>query len=301
MYAGGYARRAFAFAPPENLRIFLERHSLLHELSLNEPLATTLNILFIGDIIGQPGLEMTTTLFKSLIEKHRIDFCIANGENLTDGKGISEEDSKKVFGLGVHVITSGNHVWDRWDSRKVLGGNRYILRPLNYPRENGGNGFVVFDLNESTKIGVINLQGRTYMQPIDDPFKTIDWAVSKVNEQTKICIIDFHAEATAEKMALGWYVDGRVSAVVGTHTHTPTADARILPRGTAFITDVGMSGPYDSVIGMKKEQAVSRFLKQTPHKYETAVNDVHLCAVVISVEAETGKALSIEQVIFPKF
>jgi len=261
----------------------------------------TINVLFVGDIVGQPGLAMTSTILKGLLEKHRIDFCIANGENLTDGKGLSEEDAKKVFDLGVHVITSGNHVWDRWDSRKVLGGNRNILRPINYPRENGGNGFVIFELEDKTKIGVINVQGRTFMQPLDDPFKAVDWALAKINEQTKISVIDFHAEATAEKMAMGWYVDGRVSALLGTHTHTPTADARILPRSTAFVTDVGMSGPYDSVIGMKKEQAVQRFLKQTPHKYETATNDVHLCAVAIGIEAETGKALSIEHIIFPKF
>jgi len=264
-------------------------------------LPAQLNILFIGDIVGKPGLEMTTTILKSLLEKYRIDFCVANGENLTDGKGLSEEDAKKLFDIGVHVITSGNHVWDRWDSRKVLGGNRNILRPMNYPRENSGNGFVVYDLEAKGKVGVLNVQGRTYMQPLDDPFKTVDWVLGKINEQTKISLLDFHAEATAEKIAMGWYVDGRVSALVGTHTHTPTADAKILPRSTAYITDVGMSGPYDSVIGMNKEQAIHRFLKQTPHKYETATNDVHLCAVVIELETETGRALRIEQVIFPKF
>jgi metallophosphoesterase (TIGR00282 family) len=263
--------------------------------------ANALNVLFVGEIIGVPGLELTTSILKSLLEKYHVDFCIANGENLTDGKGISEEDSKKVFGLGIHVITSGNHVWDRWDSRKVLGGNRNILRPLNYPRENGGNGFVVYDLGDKGKVGVLNLQGRTYMQPIDDPFRAADWALEKIHQETKICIIDFHAEATAEKCAMGWYVDGRASAVIGTHTHIPTADAKILPRGTAYITDVGMSGPYDSVIGMKKEQAVHRFLKQTPHKYETASHDVHLCAVYLEIDTETGLASKIEQIIFPRF
>lgn len=254
-----------------------------------------------GDIVGKPGVEMTTAIFKGLLEKHRIDFCIANGENLTDGKGMSEEDAKKVFELGVHVLTSGNHVWDRWDSRKVLGSNRNILRPLNYPRDNAGNGYVIYELADKAKIGVVNVQGRTYMQPLDDPFKSLDWALAKINEQTRVSIVDFHAEATAEKIAMGWYVDGRASALIGTHTHTPTADAKILPRGTAYITDVGMTGPYDSVIGMKKEQAIYRFLKQTPHKYETATNDVHFCAVVVEVDIETGKAAKIEQIIFPKF
>lgn len=269
----------------------MERHTL----------AGKLNILFIGDIIGAPGLELTTAILKGVLEKHHVDFCIANGENLTDGKGISEEDAKKLFDLGIHVITTGNHVWDRWDSRKVLGGNRNILRPINYPRDNGGNGFVIYDLGEKGKIGVINAQGRTYMQPLDDPFRTIDWALSKINEQTKLVLIDFHAEATAEKAAMGWYLDGRATALIGTHTHIPTADARVLSRGTAYITDTGMTGPYDSVIGMKKDQALQRFLKQTPFKYETASNDVHFSAILISADSETGLAASIEQLIFPKF
>jgi 2',3'-cyclic-nucleotide 2'-phosphodiesterase len=264
-------------------------------------LPSLIKVLFVGDIIGVPGMELTAAILKGLLERHHVDFCIANGENVTDGKGISEEDAKKVFDLGVHVITTGNHVWDRWDSRKVLGGNRNILRPINYPRENGGNGFVIYDLGEKGKIGVINAQGRTFMQPLDDPFRTIDWALTKINEQTKIAIIDFHAEATAEKAALGWYLDGRASALLGTHTHVPTADARILSRGTAFISDVGMTGPYDSVIGMKKDQAVQRFLKQTPFKYETASNDVHFCSVLLTIDTETGLTVGIEQLVFPKF
>ena len=264
-------------------------------------MASKINILFVGDIIGAPGLELTTAILKGILEGHHIDFCIANGENLTDGKGISEEDSKKLFDLGIHVITTGNHVWDRWDSRKVLGGNRNILRPINYPRDNGGNGFVIYDLGEKGKIGVINAQGRTYMQPLDDPFRTVDWALSKINEQTKMVFIDFHAEATAEKAAMGWFVDGRATALVGTHTHIPTADARVLSRGTAYITDVGMTGPYDSVIGMKKDQALQRFLKQTPFKYETATNDVHFSGVIVTADPETGLATGIEQLIFPKF
>ncbi len=264
-------------------------------------MSKTINILFVGDIIGKPGLELTSSILKSLLEKYNIDFCIANGENVADGKGITEEDAKALFALGVHVITGGNHTWDRWDSRKVLGSNRNILRPINYPRENGGNGLVVYELSSEVKVGVLNVQGRTFMQAIEDPFKSVDWALAKIHEQTKIVFIDFHAEATAEKMALGWYVDGRASVLVGTHTHTPTADARILPRSTAFITDVGMTGPYDSVLGMKKEPALQRFLKQTPHKYETAVNDVRLCGVVAEVEIETGKCVKFEQIILPKF
>jgi len=260
-----------------------------------------LNILFIGDIVGQPGLDLTATLIKSYFQKYNVDFCIANGENLSDGKGINEELAKRVFDLGVHVITGGNHTWDDWKARKILNANRNVLRPLNYPRENAGNGFVVYDLGEKGKIGVINLQGRVYLQPIDDPFKTADWALSKIQEETKVVFIDMHAEATAEKVALAWYLDGRASVIVGTHTHIPTSDARILPRGTAYITDVGMTGPYDSVIGMKKEIAIRRFLHSTPYKYEMAQHDVRFCGVYAQVEAETGKAVKFESFVYPQF
>jgi hypothetical protein len=172
---------------------------------------------------------------------------------------------------------------------------------LNYPRENGGNGFIVVDLGEKGKAGVLNIQGRVYMQPIDDPFKTADWAIGKIHEETKVIFVDFHADATAEKMAMGWHLDGKVTAVIGTHTHTPTADGRILPRGTAFQTDVGMTGPYDSVLGMKKEQAIKRIITATPHKYEVALHDVRLCAVYVQADAETGRALKMESVVFPAF
>lgn len=264
-------------------------------------MGNTINILFVGDIIGKPGLDLVATMLKGLLEKHKIDFCIANGENVADGKGIEEGQVKQLFDLGVHVITGGNHTFDRWDMKKVYSSFKHLLRPLNFPKDVAGYGYTIYELKSGVKVGVINLQGRTYMLPIDDPFRSVDWALAKVNEQTKISFIDFHAEATAEKMAMGWYVDGRASVVVGTHTHTPTADARILPRATGFITDVGMTGPYDSVLGMKKDLAIKRFLTQTPHKYETAVNEVRFCGVIAEVEVETGKCVRFEQLIFPKF
>ncbi len=179
--------------------------------------------------------------------------------------------------------------------------NRNVLRPLNYPSENPGNGFIVYDLGEKGKVGVLNLQGRVYMQTIDCPFKKADWAVEKMREQTKVIFLDMHAEATAEKVALGWYLDGRITAMVGTHTHIQTADARILPHGTAYITDVGMTGPYDSVIGLKKEIAIKRFLHQTPYKYEMASFDVRLSGVYVQADVETGKALKFESFMYPKF
>ena len=264
-------------------------------------MAKPINIFFVGDINGKPGMTLVSTLLKQYIQKYEIDFCVVNGENVTEGKGIDEADAKTLFELGVHVITTGNHLWDRWQAKALISKERNILRPLNYPKENPGNGFVLYDLKEKGRIGVINLQGRTFMQTIDDPFKTADWALSRIEKDTKVVLIDMHAEATAEKMALAWHLDGRVSVVVGTHTHIPTSDARILPKGTAYITDVGMSGPYDSVIGMKKEIAIRRFQFQTPYKFELAEHDVRMCAVYIQVDTETGKATKIEQVIFPSF
>ena len=264
-------------------------------------MAKLINIFFVGDINGRPGLKLVSTVLKQYVQKYEADLVIVNGENATEGKGVSEEDAKMLFDLGVHVITTGNHLWDRWQAKAMLAKERNILRPLNYPKDNPGYGIVVYDLKEKGRVGIMNLQGRTFMQPIDDPFRSADWAVSKLANDTKVIFIDMHAEATAEKMALGWHLDGRVSAIVGTHTHIPTSDARILPGGTAYITDVGMTGPYDSVIGLKKEIAIKRFLFQTPYKFEMAEHDVRLCAVFIQVDAETGKALKIEQVIFPAF
>ncbi len=261
----------------------------------------TLNILFVGDIVGKPGLELVESLLKSFLQKYEVDFCFVNGENLVDGKGINEEYAKRVFDLGVHVITGGNHLWDNWSTKKVLVANRNVLRPLNYPADNPGNGFIVYDLPGKGKIGVLNLQGRVFMQPIDCPFRKGEWAVGKLLEQTKVILIDFHAEATAEKMALAWFLDGKVSAILGTHTHVQTADARILPGGTAFITDVGMTGPYDSVIGLRKDIAIKRFIHQTPYKYEMGVHDVRLSAVILKVDAATGKALKIENITYPAF
>ena len=261
----------------------------------------TLNILFVGDIVGKTGLELVEGLLKGFLQKHEIDFCFVNGENLVEGKGINEEYAKRVFDLGVHVITGGNHLWDNWSAKKVLQANRNVLRPLNYPSDNPGNGFIVYDLPGKGKVGVLNLQGRVYMQPIDCPFRKGEWAVGKMLEQTKVILVDFHAEATAEKMALGWYLDGKVSAILGTHTHVQTADARILPSGTAFITDVGMTGPYDSVIGLRKDIAIKRFIHQTPYKYEMGTHDVRMSCVVLKVDAETGKALAIDSFMFPAF
>jgi metallophosphoesterase (TIGR00282 family) len=259
------------------------------------------NLLMVGDIVGEPGLETLRKHLPPLIEQYAADFVIVNGENTYEGKGLRPADADAIFKSGAHVITSGNHVWERWQSKDVLINNRNVLRPLNYPRENVGYGYTVFTLPDGTKIGVINLQGRTFLPPIDCPFHAADWAIGRIEHDTRCIVVDFHAEATAEKMAMGWYLDGRVSAVVGTHTHVQTNDARILPGGTAFLTDVGMTGPYDSVIGMKKEVAIRRFLTQTPHKFEMGQGDGRLSAAFIRIDTTTGKAHDIEAISAPEF
>lgn len=260
----------------------------------------TINILFIGDIVGTNGLAMVTKLTKSLVEKHKIDAVIANGENIHDGKSLNKKHARELFDAGVGMITTGNHVWDRWEAKPLLWEDRRILRPLNYPKENGGSGFGVFE-SAGVKIGVINVQGRTFLPAIDCPFKASDWAIEKLQQETKIIFVDVHAEASAEKQALSRYLDGRVCAVVGTHTHVQTADERILPGGTAYITDVGMSGPYDSCVGLRSDIAIKRFMLATPHKYELASEEVKISAVVVGVDTETGHATSIERILYPEF
>lgn len=274
--------------------------SLWESLPKGKPL-DTLNILFIGDIVGTPGIGMVTNFIRSFIEKYKIDFVIANGENAADGKGITDKIAQKFFAAGIHVITSGNHIWDKFQIHEYMMQEKNLLRPLNFPKGSYGSGYVIYSLGEKGKVGVLNLQGRVFMYPIDDPFRTADWAMEKIKAETNIVVVDMHAEATAEKIAMGWYLDGKVSAVIGTHSHIQTADERILPAGTAYITDVGMTGPYDSIIGMKRESAMRRFLYVTPAKYEAAESDAKFAAVVLSVDKSTGKATSIERIFYPPF
>jgi metallophosphoesterase (TIGR00282 family) len=264
-------------------------------------MANLKNILLVGDIVGEVGLNILGRELPALRERYAADFTIVNGENTYEGKGMRPSDANAIFRAGADVITSGNHVWERWQSKEVLSKNRNVLRPLNYPRDNVGHGYVVYTTADHTRIGVLNLQGRTFMSPIDCPFRSADWALERMAEEADIVIVDFHAEATAEKMALGWYLDGRVAAVIGTHTHVQTNDARVLPGGTAFLTDVGMTGPYDSVIGMNKDVAIRRFLTQTPHKFELAGGEPRLSAVHLRVDAETGRAVAIEAISSPAF
>jgi len=257
--------------------------------------------MFIGDIVGEQGIKTTEELMPTLKDKYKPDFIIANGENADNGKGITDKESDRLFAVGVNIITTGNHIWDNWKSKPLLATNTKIIRPLNYPNGNVGLGYTFHTLEDGRLIAVLQLQGRTYMQTIDCPFRAADYALKAISEKTKIIFVDFHAEATAEKIAMGWHLDGRVSAVFGTHTHVPTADACILPNGTAYISDVGMTGPYNSVVGLKKEIALKRLLLQTPQKYEMGEGDDHLAGVYTEVDSETGQAMKIVSFVYPQF
>ncbi len=259
-----------------------------------------LNILFIGDIVGEPGLNLLETLLPGLIDKYEADFVIANGENSHKGKGTNRNIIKRLHDLGISVITGGNHSFAKYKVFDYMKEHSEILRPLNYPQGNPGYGYTIAEMPDSNrKVGVLNLQGRTYMPDIDDPFSTADWALQKIKKETDIVFVDFHAEATAEKMSLAWHLDGNISIMVGTHTHIPTGDARILPKGTGYITDAGMTGSFDSVLGMDIKTSYKRFSLGTPHRYKLAKKNNHVCAVSAVVDIESAKCLHIESIIYP--
>jgi metallophosphoesterase (TIGR00282 family) len=251
-------------------------------------------ILFLGDIIGRPGRRALKRHLSSLVRKHSAAVVIANGENAAGGVGITDEVGRELL-TQVDVLTSGNHIWDKKEAIDYLKKEPRLLRPANYPPENPGKGTHIFEAGSGQKLGVLNLQGRVFMEPIDCPFRIADKEVEELRALTPVIIVDFHAEATSEKQAMGWYLDGRVSAVIGTHTHVPTADERILPQGTAFITDVGMVGAYNSVIGIRRDQALKRFLTSRPQRFEPAKKGVFFSAVFVEVDNQTGKALSIQR------
>lgn len=260
-----------------------------------------LKLLFIGDIVGDNGLEFTLSSFNNIKETYNANFVVVNGENIWQGKGLNEEQAAKLFEIGVDVITTGNHIWDNWKSRPLLSTNNYVIRPANYPWGNPGRGITVVSTNNGDKVAVIQIQGRTFMQTIDCPFKAMDSLLKQLDKEVKIIVVDFHAEATAEKVAMAWHLDGKVSALLGTHTHIQTADAQIFPKGMAYITDVGMSGSYNSVVGMDKEVALKRFLLQTAHKFELASGDYKVSGVVVSIDTLSGQALEIQPFTYPDF
>ncbi|HLR42111.1 MAG TPA: TIGR00282 family metallophosphoesterase [Pseudogracilibacillus sp.] len=256
-----------------------------------------MKILFIGDIVGSPGRKMVTEYLPQLKEKYKPQLTIVNGENAASGKGITEKIYKQFLSEGVQVVTMGNHTWNKREILDFIDDAPYLIRPANFPESNPGKGIVYVKIND-LEVAVINLQGRTFLDPNDNPFLKADELIAEAKKRTDLIFIDFHAEVTSEKQALAWYVDGRVSAVVGTHTHTQTADERILPEGTAYITDVGMTGPYDSILGVEKETIINRFLTNMPARFEVDTkgrNQLNAC--IITLDKKTGKAKSIERII----
>jgi metallophosphoesterase (TIGR00282 family) len=253
-------------------------------------------LLFIGDIIGKPGREALSRELHRIVDRHYVDLVIANGENAAGGFGLTQETAQDLFKCGVHVLTSGNHIWDKKDSLEYIKREERIVRPANYPEGTPGRGATIARTPGGTKVGILNLEGRVFMNNLECPFRCADREIAKLKEETPIVFVDFHAEATSEKVSLGWYLDGRVSAVVGTHTHVQTADERILTAGTAYMTDAGMTGSFDSVIGVRKEDAIEKFVTQRPAKFEVAKKDIRINAVVIEIDEKSGLALGIERI-----
>lgn len=254
-----------------------------------------MKILFIGDIVGSTGREMLGSYIAQLKSNCSPDIVIANGENSAGGRGITKKIANEFYQWGIDVITMGNHTWDNKEIFDFIDEDNRIIRPSNYPSGVPGRGYTIIE-NKQYKVAVINLMGRTFLPPLEDPFRTAEKIIDEVKQTTPIIFVDFHAEATSEKEAMGWFLDGKVSAVVGTHTHVQTADERILPGGTAYLTDVGMVGPYDSILGMEKEGVLRRFLTQLPVRFEVAGGRAQLNAVLIDVDPQTGKATSIKRI-----
>ena len=259
-------------------------------------------VLFFGDLIGKPGRKVLKSLLPRLIEKHGAGLVIANGENTAGGFGLTVDTANELFDNGVDIITTGNHIWDKKEILNYIENTPTLLRPDNYPHGTPGSGSVVVKARSGTKVGVINLIGRVFMGLYDDPFARAEAAFIEMAKETPIIIVDFHGEDTREKAAIAHFLDGRVSALVGTHTHIQTADECILPGGTAYITDAGMCGPTDSVIGVKKERAIARFLTSIPQRFETAKRDVEAQGVAITIDKKSGKSINITRFkdIYPK-
>jgi len=255
-----------------------------------------IRLLFIGDIVGRPGRDLVRQGLRGLVDYHRVDFVIANAENAAAGFGITREIGDQLLDWGVDVMTSGNHIWDKKEALDYIGAEPRLIRPANYPAGAPGNGSYLARTRDGRSVGVVNVMGRVFMLNIDDPFQVVLREIEALRKRTRILFVDFHAEATSEKIAMGWHLDGRATAVVGTHTHVQTADERILPKGTAYLTDVGMTGPHDSIIGVDIEPALNRFLTALPQKFETATGNPRLNAVVIEADEASGIATDVERI-----
>jgi metallophosphoesterase (TIGR00282 family) len=255
-----------------------------------------MKLLFIGDVVGKPGRRIVQDKLTSIIDIHRVDYTIVNIENAAGGFGITPDVMGDFDDLPIDCFTSGNHIWDKKPGIAILESERHVLRPANYPEGVPGRGLHVGETAAGIKVATINLEGRVFMKALDSPFAVADSLLESLAGQIRVVFVDFHAEATSEKQALGSYLDGRVSAVVGTHTHVPTADERVLPNGTAYQTDSGMTGPYDSVIGMRTDKVLKRFLDHMPHSFEVAKRDVRLAGTLIDIDESTGRALEVQRI-----
>jgi metallophosphoesterase (TIGR00282 family) len=255
-----------------------------------------MNILFLGDIVGRPGREIVQEMLPSFKKKEAIDFVVANCENAAAGSGITPALAEQLLSAGVDVLTSGDHIWKKQEIYDFLKTSERIVRPLNYPKGVPGRGVTIVAASNGKKVAVVNLLGRVFMDAVDCPFIRIKEELEKISAQTPIIIVDIHAEATSEKVALGWFLDGKVSACLGTHTHIQTADEKILPGGTAYLTDAGMTGPYDSVIGREKDRIIEHFVTQMPMKFEMAIGNVEMHGAVVKINDDTGRALEIKRV-----
>jgi metallophosphoesterase (TIGR00282 family) len=255
-----------------------------------------MNILFIGDIVGRPGRDLVQKGLRGLVEHFDIDVTIANAENAAAGFGITRDIGDAILDWGVDVMTSGNHIWDKKEALEYIATEPRLLRPANYPAGVPGRGSYVAQTRDGRAVGVINVMGRVFMTPIDDPFAVVLREIEAIRHRTRVIFVDMHAEATSEKIAMGWHLDGKVTAVIGTHTHVQTADERVLPNGTAYLTDAGMSGPHDSIIGMEREPSLARFLNGMPTKFEPASGNPRLNGAVVQADDKTGRATRITRI-----
>lgn len=244
-----------------------------------------MKIFFIGDIMGSPGRKAVAGLLHKVVDKHNIDLVVANGENASGGMGITPEVAEQLFQMGIDVITSGNHIWKHKEIQSYLDSTDRLLRPANYPAGTPGRGLTVIETAAGESVAILNLEGRIFMSPLECPFRTADRELANLSADCRVILVDMHAEATSEKIALGWYLDGRASAVIGTHTHVQTADERVLPQGLGYLTDAGMTGPLDGVIGMDRQVILTRFLSQLPQKFKVAGQNIQLQGVVLDIDA----------------
>lgn len=253
-------------------------------------------LMMIGDIVGRPGRTILREKLPLLRKEYEVDFVIANGENAAGGNGITQKIAQELFISGIDFLTMGNHIWDNKDVLNFIEEEARMVRPANYPSGTPGRGYQVIKIESGISIGIINISGRTFMNALDCPFRTADVIIDKIKNSTSIVIVDFHAEATSEKIAMGWYLDGRATLVAGTHTHVQTADERILPNGTAYITDLGMTGPVNSILGIEKETVIKKFISQLPVRFEVAKGPSQINGIIVEIDEQTGKAQKIQRI-----